>query len=409
FAQAFETSYGEAGRDAAARAYAEAEGRLAVAYQEAHLAGDRKIVDALRVEEPNLLQARRLALAHGWRVALLSSMHGLHCLYEQEGRRSEWKRLVEEIAPAFVDPHTDGPAPGAQEPQWDLVNRYRMDLAVHRLDFAEAERLLERSAAWNRGSAAPLLDRPVESLTGLERNAIRALAGRLHDLALVQSMTEKEECVPTFREALALSERMGDRGMAAVCAFNLGAAYAEVEALRDFDEAERWIRASLDWLVETDGLGRGRCNRHLGRIARQRFRAARLAGRPPEELLVHLREAARLSQRALELLPLDAVVDLGEAHHELGDILSDAGEADQALSHYRQAIQYSEQSGRGVNTGLACYNIAVSLHDAGRQADALEYAEAALRCFESAGAIAAKYTENARRTIALLSASMHNP
>ena len=74
-------------------------------------------------------------------------MQGLRVLYEHRGRRAEWKRLVDEIVPDFVDPATDGPLPVAKT-GWILVTEYRVRLAREMRDWAEAERLQRVRVDW---------------------------------------------------------------------------------------------------------------------------------------------------------------------------------------------------------------------------------------------------------------------
>src|SRR5206468_9122597 len=139
-----------------------------------------------------------------------------------------------------------------------------------------------------------------------ERNAIRTLAVSLHDLGQIRRELGRAECVSAYEEALELSERISERAVAAICAFNLGHAFKDLPDLRDLDQAERWYLRSLELRDERDRLGRGRCANQLGSVAYERFREARTAGRPEEELLRHLNEAVRLYHEALNLLPADA-------------------------------------------------------------------------------------------------------
>jgi len=104
------------------------DGELGNYYHNSYGAGKREVLSALRAEEANLLQARRLALENGWWRGVISAMQGLDELYDHTGRRAEWKRLVEEVVPAFVEPKTEAPLPGLEE-EWSLVIQYRVGLA----------------------------------------------------------------------------------------------------------------------------------------------------------------------------------------------------------------------------------------------------------------------------------------
>jgi tetratricopeptide (TPR) repeat protein len=394
----FERSY-PAEDLAAVRAFVEAMGELGNYYFSQYERGNRDVLAALRAEEANLLHARRLARAHGWWDPVIGAMQGLRQLYAHTGRRAEWKRLVEEIVPDFVDPESDGPLPGREE-RWSLVTEYRVRLAREERQWAEAERLQTVRVDWNRRSAAPALARPVAELKGGERNAIRTLAVSLESLGHIRRELERTECIPAYEEALELSERIGERAVAAACAFNLGHAFKDLPALRDLDQAERWYRRSLELFDERDRLRRGQCASQLGLVAYERFREARTAERPKEEILRHLNEAVRLYHESLDLLPADAINELAVAHNQLGAIYGDAGDLDRAVQHYRESIHYEEMQSNIYGAAQTRFNVAIALFNAGRRTDALEYAEAALRGFESYGERAAEMIERTRGLIA---------
>lgn len=80
------------------------------------------------------------------------------------------------------------------------------------------------------------------------------------------------------------------------------------------------------------------------------------------------RRAGEAYGRALELDPRHA-----EAHLNLGRLLHEAGDLDEAEAHYRAALEADPGSAR------ASYNLGVVLEDRGREADALEAYEVALR------------------------------
>ena len=384
---------------AAVKAFVEAVGELGDYYHNQYGAGNRDVLAALRAEEANLLHARRLARTHGWWDPVTSAMQGLRRLYDHTGRRAEWKRLVEEIVPDFVDPENDGPLPGREE-DWSLVTEYRVRLAQEERQWPEAERLQTGRVDWVRQRATSALARPAEELSGEEKNAIRSLAASLNELGEIRRELGGVDCVPVYEEALKLSERIGERAGAAICAFNLGHTFTDLPSLRDLDQSERWYRRSLDLRDERDRLGRGGCVVQLGTVARMRFREARTADRPKEELLRHLNEAVRLYHEALDLLPADAVNELAVAHVQLGNTYSDAGDLDRTVSHYREAIQRFEQAGDLYNAAQTRFNVAIALLNTGRREDALEYAEAALRGFESYGERAKKMIEKTRGLIA---------
>ncbi|MHC4620438.1 MAG: tetratricopeptide repeat protein [Planctomycetota bacterium] len=376
--------YYAAQAEAASRAFVEAMGELGDYYIRQYEGGKREVIGALRAEEANLLYARQLAVEHGWWDAVMGTMQGLHELYDHTGRRAEWKRLVEETLPDFVDPATDGPLPG-REDHWSIVTYYRVRLAEGELQWLEAERLQRIRVEWDRERAVAALEKRTEALDRVERNLIRTLGTSLHGLGQIQRGRGEAVCVESYKEALELAEGICEQAGTAICAFNLGHAYVGIGDIRDLDKAEEWYRRSLELRDEGDRLGKAHCLAELGSVAYERFDEARDAGRSKEEVLRHLNEALRQYQRALEMLPADAVDGLAVVQMQLGNIYGDAGDVNRALEHYREAIRYREMQGNLYGAGQTRYNVALDLYDAGRFTDALEYARAALRNFESYG------------------------
>ena len=97
----------------------------------------------------------------------------------------------------------------------------------------------------------------------------------------------------------------------------------------------------------------------------------------------HLNTAVDYYQQALALLPPDAVDDLAVTHNQLGVIYKEAGDLESALYHYNQDIHYDELAGNQYGAGQTRFNIAILLAQNRRLSDALLYARAALRNYES--------------------------
>jgi tetratricopeptide (TPR) repeat protein len=135
-------------------------------------------------------------------------------------------------------------------------------------------------------------------------------------------------------------------------------------------------------------------------VAHQRFKDARAANLSEEELLRYLNEAVGFSLEALDLLPPDAVDALADTHNQLGEFYRSAGNLDRVLSHFRQALQLFEKADDPYWAAATRFNVALAFSDAGRRSDALEYAEAALRGFESYGERAGEMIEKTRGLIA---------
>jgi tetratricopeptide (TPR) repeat protein len=326
-------------------------------------------------------------------------MQGLRTLYDATGRRAAWRRLVNEVVPDFVDPASDGPLAGLED-EWSLVTEYRVRFAREGRNWVVAERLQRVRVDWQRQRAQPALAVTPDGRDATQRDAIHMLGTCLHELAQIQWEQGSPTCTATYREALNMASASGNTVGQAIYAFNLGHAYKDIADLRNLDEAERWYQKSLDLIPPDDRLGRGRCVAQLGMVAYERFKDARTAKRPVEELARHLTEAVRLYEQALDMFPATSVAERGVTHNALGVICRSAGLIDRALHHYQQTIRYQEQAGNIFRAGQTRLNVALALNAAGRLSEARAYAEAALANFRTFGDRAADMIQETERTIA---------
>ncbi len=398
FKSLFAEVYADGGT-AALRAFVYAMSGLGDYYHRQYQEGNYQAIPVLGFEEANFLLVYRSARFHGWRTAVLGSLQALQQLYRHTGRRAEWKRLVEEVVPDFFDPESGKSLPGVEE-GWNIVTGYRVAISREERQWSEAERLGALHLDWARQNAVHALAQPIEGLKGEEWNAIRTLAACLHELGQIRRELGRVECVAAYKESLELAERIGDRAGAAICALNLGNAFKNLPEVRDLDQAEYWYRRSLELTEERDRLGRCRCYAQLGAVARARFLAAQAAGQPDSILLGHLHLGIKLYHDVLDLLPSDAIDELAIAHNQLGMLYRLAKESDRALFHLRRSIHLWERSGDEYRAAQTRFNAAVVFLDEGRQSDALEYAEAALRGYQGFGERAAEKIEETRRFIA---------
>ena len=388
FRSLFEQYY-EGTEEKVTQAFVEAMGELGDYYHNQYVTGNRDVIAALTAEEANLLHARQLARTNGWWGRVISTMQGLRPFYDQTGRRADWARLVEEMVPDFVDPDIDGPLPG-MEGNWSVFSQYRVHLAEEARQWEEAERLQSISVEWDRQRAAPALDLPPETLDDEQRNVIRSLAVSLNELGAIERKLGQLRCVKSYEESLSLKEKIGERTGAAISAFNLGHAYMKLPAIRDLAKAEDWYRRSLELCDEGDRLGRSKVVDQIGIVIHERFQEAKEAGASDEQLLEYANEAIHSYQLSLELTPPDAVDSIALSHQHLGSIYDDVGHLDRALPHHREAIRYFERSGNLYAAATTRFNVAVALANVGRFVEALEYADAALRNYQTFGDRAAE-------------------
>ena len=405
FTTLFTAVYGQPATDRAARAaraYARATGALGRYYNhQAESGRTAQVLPVLQAEEANLMNALDLARVGGLWGATIGCLTGLFVLYGRTGRDSEWVRLVADVTPDFTDPATGGPLPG-RESQWGTLTTLRARLAAEARDWPAATALLDVLIAWYRDQAAEALAAAVTSLTEVQRTQIRNLATVLNDLGNLLCTQGDPGCLPHFQEALALTQKIGDRPMEAQYSGSLGVAYLDIPVLRDLDQAEHWIRHSLSLRPESDRHGRALNLSSLGSIAEARFDEALAASEAEPVLQQHINAALRSFKQSLDLAPADDHQVRGIREGHLGQIFQVAGHASQALRHYQRSIQHKEAHGDVYGAGQIRYNIAILLAEDGQADDALLYARAALHSLQQAGPGAAADADHARQLIATL-------
>ena len=379
--ESLSTVHRPSSEQAALRAYIESMGELGNYYHNQYEDGNRDVIAPLRSEEPNLLHARSLARQHGWWNRIISTMQGLRQLYDHTGRRAEWKRLVEEIVPDFVGAD-DLPLSGREE-GWGLINDYQVEIARESRQLDIAEQLQKVKVDWSKKRVTNLLDQKSNMLNTTQKAYIRTFAVDTENLGHTQREQGKPECAVSYKESLTLYQQIGEKSAEAVAAFNLGHAYMQLPALRNLDEAERWYRRSLELSVEGDRQGKAKCYSQLGLVEYEKFNEAKKSKQPDEQLLERLNAAVKWYHLALENDSPDNPDDLAIDHNQLGIIYKNAGDLEHALEHYNQCIHYDEVAGNFYGAGQDRFNVAIALYQNGRLSDAMLYARAALRNFES--------------------------
>jgi tetratricopeptide (TPR) repeat protein len=332
-------------------------------------------------------------------------MQGLQTLYDHTGRRAEWKRLVEEVVPDFVDKH-DIPLAARSESDVLFIFKWRFFIAMEERQHSHAEALIIKIIEFHRSLSSNILSTPIEKLTNSDKSSLRELAVSIEQLGHLQREQNSTDCVDSYQESISICQRISNQSTEAVLAFNLGHAYRDLPALRNLDEAEHWYRRSLELFSQGDLFNQSKGLSQLGYVEYERFRDAQGANKPQEELLKYLKAAAEFYERALTITPPDALDSLATKHNQLGIIYAEAGDLDRALNHFNNAAKFFESAGNLYLAGKTQNNIAIDLANNGRLSDALLYARAALRNFESYGGRAKDMEDRTKELIADIEETM---
>jgi tetratricopeptide (TPR) repeat protein len=366
----------------ATRAYVEAVGALGAFLSGELNKGNEAIGRAPRADVANLRHALELAIVHGWWPSAISPMIGLGAAYEFTGQSSEWKKLVEDVIPAFVDLRNDGPLHGAEE-HWSFVTSWRIELARREHRWEEAKRLLTLLLEQERLKCTPLLSKPKEELTPSQWQDIANLAKHEIDLGSILGELNNPECVVQFDRAIELSDHISDPEGQAHAIFGKGDVYATVEAIRDFEVADRCYRDAYYLVEETNRHFRARCLGQRGYVALERFKSGldpKTTDEPDPNLIA---DAIRFYEEGLQLLGDDSPIsDRLTFENQLCNCFNHASRSDLAIPHCQEAIRLAESSGDLIRAAGARGNMARALAQDGKLESGLAYAEAARRKFE---------------------------
>jgi len=379
----------------ATRAFVEAVGSMGNYYFDKYQTGHREVVLILAAEEANLLYARQLATKNGWWRTIIAAMQGLRWLYDQTGWWVEWKRLVDEITPLFMDPKTDSPILG-REMDWNVVIDYRVKMAIKSRQWVEAMRLEKKDVERQRLKVGSVLAVDQNTINEDAMVAIRNYVVSIGDLAGIQYKMGDVECIQSYEEAIEKSEMYGFWSMAAGYSMNLGNAYVFITEIRALHKAEHFFKRGLDLTPKSDVLGRSRCLANLGNVALERYLETLRAGKPECE---HLWGARKYYQLALDILPPNAVEELALTHNRLGCVYEYSGMFNESLRHHQESIRYSDKLDDLYLAATRRRDVAILLRDAGQLSDALEYARSAREKFEAHGPVGAERVRQTQNLI----------
>jgi tetratricopeptide (TPR) repeat protein len=328
---------------------------------------------ALQIEEANLRHALKIAInLEEWNAAAVL-MHGLEDIYVTIQRNVlEWRKLVLQVAPQATD--GTGCAIRGRELLWRSLTEYQMRIADDERRYGDAEHLARLLVEYYRKDAAPYLEGHKALKDGYEE--IHNLSVMLNCLADYLGHQGRGEGVVFDKESYELSLRNGDYKQAATCAQGLGWAFREVEAIRNFDEAEDWFDRALELVPVEDSTLKGKILSMQGAVFLYRLLAA-LERRNGEEAAENVELAINAYREALELLPEYAYEDRAECLGNLGTIFLKAGELTVAENFYRESLPLAREAGAIRFEIAALLNIASALKEQGRLSDAAAFARAA--------------------------------
>jgi tetratricopeptide (TPR) repeat protein len=379
----FDSCYASANQASAAQqAFAEAVGVFAIVFTQGYGHGAREsTIDALMDEEENLRHALQLGHTHGWPQAEIGALHGLSTLLLHQGRTGQWASVLESVYADFVG-QDFGPVAGTEK-WWSFVldQRLRLAMGAGEIDLAEkmARRILDHERVETQ-----TMDRMRSDLSPGEEKKLQYLAiatGRLADILRDKGSSES---IALNEEALKIYDTIADRVGRAVRFLNLGHIYKNIPHLEDLDLAAEYYSKALDLYWKEDGLAQAQCLGQLGAVCLKRLEKEKNLNAPGSLASHYVEMAIEYYQRARELLPEDAHLDLGIVHNQLGaSYRFFEEEFERAVSHFRQASKQVLLIGRTADCAGSRANTALLLMMMKRPEEAVAAAAEALEEFRS--------------------------
>jgi len=305
--------------DEAVRAFVEAVSSFGEYLSKEYDNGNREVISTLVSEESNLLYAMQLALGKKLWGSAISAITGIRVLYDHTGKLSEWKRLVEELEPFYLDAESYGPISGRQN-GWDVVINSKVRLARKARQMDEAQRLLKKYLYWARKHANRYFAERPRNLDRAGKATIWNYVISIKELGHIQREMNNPECIRTYQKADEIMKKFGFKDKTGVLSRNIATAYLQVDEIKDLDAAERLCKKSLSLTDESDFVGRGKSFLTLGQIILERIREMNIMGKRDDSTeQKYLKEAQEYFDRAIETFQEDDVPDLADTHNSLED------------------------------------------------------------------------------------------
>ncbi len=283
--------------------------------------------------------------------------------------------------------------------------------------FGQAERIHAQQVEYQRIRVSDYVSAGPEEVTPEQLATIENLVQGLARLGEYQCLQHKKDCVSALEEAYSIASHYRLTSMAALSSSNLGLAYHQVPDLTDYEEAERWYAISSSLREKTDVQALAKCLHQRAGVAFQQFACARAdawrfwkdTGAASEEYRdavdraeKYFNRASAFVDRAIGIVPSNAVDDLARIHHQRGLLYGNAGDIRAARHHYSISISFDEQQGDFFEAARSRKNFAVDLARKGMLDEAIVWARAALDGFEKYGDRAQREIDATREMVELM-------
>lgn len=346
------------------------------------ITGHPMALDTLTHYETNSRCAFDIALANEWVEPLTSIVAGLLYLYADMGRWPELNGLLSLLIPHVCDGKGELPRSG-WESIWTTMTEYRSIVAAKAGDVHRAERIQSQLVSQERESARLALPKADPCVDIDDENRLRALAAALFTLGNIQLEIDSQRSRTAYTEAIELAQRIKDPSLEGRVWLSLGV--MQLAVTYELDEAESSFQRALTLFPRESYLDRSKALYELGMLSQMRHAIALQQGQPINQLRKHLDAARRYFEHAISETPQYAADSLALRHGGLAAVYRELGELESAIEHGKIAIHYDEACGDAARGASHRLDVAYSLAQMRRFADAFDFARAAGEGFRASG------------------------
>jgi tetratricopeptide (TPR) repeat protein len=398
-----------------------------------------EIISRISYEKENILKALEIAKKHLFLNGLTNCILCLSLLYDNFGNYNGIIQLIEENYLLYSDKKRIAPISKDVEEEWALLTEKISYYEILIGNYQKAEKYLSALIDYRENKTSQI---KLEETNKQGNENFRALGIAYQQLGHLLRSQKKQNCLIAYNKAIEIFEQLSEMHDVAITAYNIGNAYKYI--LEDINEAERWVKQALNYYNKTDFVSRAQALDFLGLIQMDRYWNilfiksdesdfdeiySNISSNPVNDEVIssevlsnnmktRLKQAESYCVEARNYFELALETIDGSDNHIRANFLSHLGntyesyDIEKFYSYQTQALKTFEILGDSLQAGTTRFIIADVIYRRRKfrtgfqMEDALLYARAALRDFESYGGRAREDEEKTKRLIAQIEADL---
>jgi tetratricopeptide (TPR) repeat protein len=344
---------------------------------------NQDVIGLLAVEEANLRNALSLTKKYHGQKVLQELLATLRRMFISSRRWASWENVLDQFSSFFIHPDTLEPASSSRqlvEPYYD----WRVEIARKREGFNRAAHWQAVKVIWERKQAesgsSPGRKKEVTASASVR------LAQALGELAAIYRTMGSPKAIEAYQEAFQLAMATDQKRLASEYARQIAEAYVGIPVVRNYDQANEWVKKSLGLLNKRQQVERSLALATRGKINSEKFVQSVSENQPAEEKVKLLNAALESYFFALDTAPENADSERGNLHESIGYLyLQSDAQLEIAIEQYEMAIRCYEKTANTFQASKTRFNLAIALFLLNQRALSQDYALAALKGFDALG------------------------